>query len=58
MEVVSVDVNHNCRGGHKLTVIVVDVTITVEGFINGHLCWLMLRLLYGVINSVFDVYQW
>jgi len=35
----------------------VDDTITVEGVINVQLRWLMIPLLYGVINSVLDAYQ-
>jgi len=35
----------------------VDDTITVEGVVNGQLCWLMMPLLYGAINSVLDAYQ-
>jgi hypothetical protein len=36
---------HYCRGGHKWTVMLVDDTSTVEGVINGRLCWLVVPLL-------------
>jgi hypothetical protein len=36
---------HYYRGGHKWTVMLVGGTITVEGVINGQLCWLVVPLL-------------
>jgi hypothetical protein len=45
MDSMLVDDTISVEGGHKWTVMLVEVTITVEGVINGKLYWLTLPLL-------------